>query len=144
MVEAQGPTREAGANQSAPEREVVDFAVPEAEMTRRVPEAEVTQRARDAGERGDGHPKGSEVPLTGTGLATSHAMTVRIPLRPRQARVAFEMRPVETRPASSQEADAGATSSAPPGCMLLTGTAALNLAMQDVMDKFSADGAALL
>ena len=53
-------------------------------------------------------------------------------------------RPVEIGAASSQGADTEATSSAPPGWTPGAGPAALNLAVQDVLDKFNTHSATLL
>jgi hypothetical protein len=134
-VEDLVPTGAGGADQTAPEREGTDPVVPGAEVARRAP---------DAGERGGGHPEGPEGPLAGAGLAMSRVLTTRASMRLRPSRAASAPRPAEAGAAGSSGADTEATSSAPPGWAPGAGPAALNLAVQDVLDKFSAHGATLL
>ena len=62
VVEDRAPTKAAGSDQTALEREVTDPVIPE---------AEVVQRAPGAGERGGGHPEGPELPPASAGLAMS-------------------------------------------------------------------------
>jgi hypothetical protein len=128
--EGSAPTGGAEADQAAPERAVADAAALEAEANRRAQE--------------DGRPGGPTAKPASARLGTSQAVMVRIPLCPRQARASSEPRPVETGAVSSPGADTGATSPAPPGWAPGAGAAALNLAVQDVLDKFSAHGATLL
>lgn len=133
VVEDRAPTGAAGADQTALEREVTDPVVPE---------AEVAQRAPGAGERGGDHPEGPEVPPANTGLVTSQAMTRARPCA--RARRERPQRLVETGPASLQGAGIEATSSAPPGWASGASIAVLNLAVQDVLDKFATHSATLL
>lgn len=122
----------AKANQSTPMQVVVDDAIPEAEEAQHTPGAD--------GQEG-GEPtqlEASEAPQTGVGKVASRAMVTHASSCLRMGRATSEPIPGDTAASSSQGTNGGATSAAPPGWAAGVGSVALNLAVQDVLDKFPA------